>query len=592
MQLDDLSSLSSFLDEGLIIFDKTKKIIFTNATTCVFFACEEKSLTGTSVEDLIQQHTQGDPQQNKDILQTVSNVCDPQKNNDRYKGLLSLVTYSGVEITVEISIGRLVFDGVVCGAMVFSDRRAAKDLFEYKKLTHETLSKLTPVFQKTATGDFSSKLDISNTEEGEFHELLVGVQIMMDDLVDLSVKKETEQTNKIEIMKCSESELSQKVEQASLELQKAKQHIETIVESLTSGLVEYDSDFHIRRINRSAENILGIKREDVLGTKVLPEHKDQKEKEALAIVSYPVLAKEGKRIDGKTFGFDDKATVHEITINYPIRKELEVVTLALIDPISQNHEGFIKVIRDVTKEKEISKSKSEFINIAAHQLRTPLSAVKWVARMILDGDVGALNPDQRKLLDKGYEENDKMITMVNDLLNVARIEDDRFGYVLKEGDIVDSVASVIDELRIISEKGGIELIFDKPARISSFVFDATKIQLAMHNLIGNAIKYTLAGGTVRVGLKMEATSVVIEVQDTGVGIPAGQIDKMFTKFFRAENAVRLQVGGSGLGLFIVKDIIARHGGDITVKSIEGKGTTFTVRIPMKHLNSSVAEVSV
>jgi signal transduction histidine kinase len=316
-----------------------------------------------------------------------------------------------------------------------------------------------------------------------------------------------------------------------------------------------------------------------MGLKVLPEHKSQEDKKNLAVVSYPVLAQEGKRVNAKAFG--ENASIHELFIDYPVRKELEVVTVPLVNITTGDREGFIKVVRDITKEREISRSKSDFINIAAHQLRTPLSGVKWVLRMILDGDAGALDPSQRKLLDKGYETNEKMILLVNDLLNVARIEDDRFGYVFKKGNIVTAVSDVVEELRLLAEKGGIDLIFEKPNDVPQSVFDFSKIQLAFHNLIGNAIKYTKEGGTVRVLLRKEGDEVVGVVQDTGVGIPKGQIDKMFTKFFRAENVVRLQVGGSGLGLFIVKDIVARHGGSITVESIENEGTTFTLKIPLQ-----------
>jgi signal transduction histidine kinase len=175
-----------------------------------------------------------------------------------------------------------------------------------------------------------------------------------------------------------------------------------------------------------------------------------------------------------------------------------------------------------------------------------------------------------------------MVRMVDDLLNVARIEDNRFGYMFKEGDMSSAVSDVVDELRIMAEKGDIDLLFEKPSNLETFVFDYAKIQLACHNLIGNAIKYTQSGGTVHVSLVQEGEEVVIAVRDTGVGIPKEQIDKMFTKFFRAENAVRLQVGGSGLGLFIVKNIVGRHGGSITVQSVEGKGSTFTMRIPITH----------
>ena len=452
-------------------------------------------------------------------------------------------------------------------------------LKRYKEDTEKTLEELAPVLQKIATGDFSTQIKIPE-EESEFTELLVGVQLIINDLAELSDRKDKIQKEKVRTLKKAESGLVEEVEDKTQELIKEKAHMETIIENLSSGLIEYDSSFSVKRINAAAEKILGIKREDVMDSKVIPENKEHEGKESLTVVSYPVLAKKGKRLSKEAFGED--VSVHELTVDFPSTRELEVVTIPLTNSKTGEREGFVKIIRDITKEKEISRSKSDFINIAAHQLRTPLSAVKWVLRMILDGDVGSLGSSQRKLLDKGYETNEKMIRLVNDLLNVARIEDDRFGYVFKEGNIVEVITDAVDELRLMAEKGDIDLIFEKPDNIPLFVFDFSKIQLAFHNLINNAIKYTRAGGTVKVSLERNGNEVVAKVQDTGIGIPESQIKQMFKKFFRAENVMRLQVGGSGLGLFIVKDIIARHGGTITVKSIENKGTTFTLRTPIRH----------
>lgn len=582
MQQQECGAILSFLKEGIILFDTEQKIFFANTAALRTLECDEQGVIGLTIRELLNDRLQNNPEsENNELFTCVDGLFGGTCNGVCFeKPAFSFRSCSGVQKPITIALGCGEYQGSVVGILSFYDIGVEKELLDYRQHTKSVLGQLLPVLQKTATGDFSSRLDIPEGES-EFSELLYGVQLMIDDLVEFSAKKEAEQEDTLQSVKASETHLAQKVEETSQELQKANKHIEMVIENLTSGLVEYDSEFKIRRMNHAAEELLGIKREEILGKKVLSEFKDQQDKEALAVVSYPVLAKEGKRVDKQMFG--EGASVHEIVLTYPTRRELEVVTVPLIKPGTQDREGFIKVIRDITKEKEISRSKSDFINIAAHQLRTPLSAVKWVLRMILDGDMGSVPPSQRKLMDKAYETNEKMIVMVNDLLNVARIEDDRFGYVFKEGDIVSAVADVVDELRIMAEKGGIDLMFDKPSNIEKFVFDFSKIQLACHNLIGNAIKYTSTGGSVYVSLKQEGQEIVVVIQDTGVGIPKAQMDKMFTKFFRAENAVRLQVGGSGLGLFIVKDIVARHKGSITVESIEGKGTTFTMKIPITHI---------
>ncbi len=447
---------------------------------------------------------------------------------------------------------------------------------EHKNKTNATLININNVLKKVAVGDFSERLHIPE-KENELSELAVGVQLLIDDIISLSADKS---------IKRKEGSISQEQivdNKDTKDIKEVQENIEMIIEHLTNGVIEYDSDFRIERINPAAEKILSVKKEEVIGLKILPEHKDQEGKRNLVIVSYPVLAQEGKRLKEKVL--EKNASIHELVVDYPVKKEIEVITIPLTDKNTGERDGFIKVLRDITAEREISRSKSDFINIASHQLRTPLSAIKWVLRMILDGDVGLIESPQRKLLDKAYDTNEKMIVLVNDLLNVSRIEDDRFGYLFKEEDIVLAITDVVKELRLLAEKGSLDLIFEKPNNIPPFVFDYSKIQLAFHNLIGNAIKYTKEGGTVRVLLSKEDDFVVVKIQDTGVGIPEKQINEMFTKFFRAENVIRLQVGGSGLGLFIVKNIVARHGGSIAVKSVENKGTTFTLKIPLKHVET-------
>ncbi|MCK5096167.1 MAG: PAS domain-containing protein [Candidatus Pacebacteria bacterium] len=583
MKKEEIEPLFSFLKEGVVVFDKDFRVGYINNVARTVLDVDSIDIVGSSVTELLEASFEEQSSESKGVLQKkVLAIFDGDfvKNNAPIEVYVRTQTK---KTPVNVQVVRINMDGGENGVVTFYDLSNEQELKSYRSHTKEVLSTLVPVLRKTALGDFSSKIDVPEDEEDEFAELLVGVQLMIDDLVELSAKKEELQQEEVQTIKQTETQLTKKVENTTQELQQAKKHIETIVENLTQGLIEYDGSFQVRRINSAAEEMLDVKREDVLGIKVLPEDKDHERKKNLAIVSYPVLATEGRRVTKKTFG--ENASVHELVITHPVKKELEVVTIPFTHIDTGERDGFIKVIRDITKEREISRSKSDFINIAAHQLRTPLSAVKWVMSMILDGDYGSLSPSQRKLIDKGYKTNEKMITLVNDLLNVARIEDDRFGYVFKEGDIVAAITDVVDEFRLLAEKGNIDLIFEKPNNVPVFVFDFSKIQLALHNLIGNAIKYTHEGGTVRVSLEKKDEMIVIQIQDTGIGIPKDQIKMMFTKFFRAGNVIRLQVGGSGLGLFIVKDIVARHGGSITVESIEDEGTMFILKIPIKAARS-------
>ncbi len=234
----------------------------------------------------------------------------------------------------------------------------------------------------------------------------------------------------------------------------------------------------------------------------------------------------------------------------------------------------------VSNLREFDRLKSDFISVAAHQLRTPLSGVKWVLKLLLDGDLGAISPEQSKMLKRGYDTNEKMIQLVNDLLNVSRIENGRFGYRFEKNDFSKILKLLIENSQLASRERNIEVVAEIHTELAPFFFDAEKMLIALQNLIDNAIKYTLPGGRVIITIEKQGDYLQVKIKDTGVGIPKEEIHKLFSKFFRATNVVHLQTDGSGLGLFIVKNIITRHGGQIWVDSEETKGTTFTVLIPI------------
>jgi len=233
------------------------------------------------------------------------------------------------------------------------------------------------------------------------------------------------------------------------------------------------------------------------------------------------------------------------------------------------------------RERLISQMKSEFISIAAHQLRTPLSAVKWTLKMLEEGDIGTLTQEQREFIERGYRVNERMVRLVGDLLNVARIEEGRFGYQRVPTDFLAYLSQTVERFRVEAAAQGASLSYDKPNfTLPKLFIDTSKMDLAIQNIIENAIKYSKPGGLIDVTANRLPESVEVSIQDHGVGIPAHQIHRLFTKFFRADNVVRMQTEGSGLGLFIVKNIIKNHGGDIHAESEEGKGTKMIFTLPL------------
>lgn len=255
--------------------------------------------------------------------------------------------------------------------------------------------------------------------------------------------------------------------------------------------------------------------------------------------------------------------------------------------LKENYEvGKILVSRDIELTEAnmrlmaLDASKSEFVSVAAHQLRTPATGIRWSFNALLDRELGEINSEQAKALGDGLKSSIRMINLINDLLNVARIEEGRFGLHFKKLSFERIMQSVIDQHKKAIDEKGILFFLDVKPGISPLSLDEEKISIALDNLLDNAVKYTSPGGTITVKIKEENADVHVSMSDTGIGIPKNQINRLFIKFFRADNAMRFQTSGTGLGLYVVKNIIEAHGGSIAFTSEENKGTTISFTIPI------------
>lgn len=245
------------------------------------------------------------------------------------------------------------------------------------------------------------------------------------------------------------------------------------------------------------------------------------------------------------------------------------------------HQTEQKIGLDVEREKFIDGLKTEFVAIAAHQLRTPISAIKWIIRMLMDEDLGPLTKEQKDYLTKAYLSNERMVKLINDLLCVTRIEEGKFLNKQKKADLIENMETALALWKGAAERKGLKFEFQKPAKKTPFAFiDVEKVALALQNLVDNAIHYTARGEIiVRVDFLKGKNEFQISVQDTGIGIPKDQQSKVFSRFFRAGNAVKMETEGTGLGLYIARSIAQAHGGKMFFESEEGKGTTFYFTLP-------------
>jgi signal transduction histidine kinase len=253
---------------------------------------------------------------------------------------------------------------------------------------------------------------------------------------------------------------------------------------------------------------------------------------------------------------------------------------------------------DVSRHKEISRAKTDFVNIASHQLRTPLSIIKWYLDYLISGDAGEINDEQKKYLTEAYRGNERLIELVNGLLDVSRIDLGTFSIEPEPVDIAEIVDRACEKFSnlIIKNRLTIKKEIEKMPKIN---LDPRLTEISFEHIISNSIKYTPVGGTIKIRIKKEKENALFEITDTGCGIPEEQQPKIFTKLFRAENAKKMESVGTGLGLYIVKAVIEKAGGKIWFKSpspellleenedgnldkkCKLRGTSFYLSIPLK-----------
>ncbi len=243
----------------------------------------------------------------------------------------------------------------------------------------------------------------------------------------------------------------------------------------------------------------------------------------------------------------------------------------------------------------LDQAKDEFISMASHQLRTPLTTVKGYASMLEEGDFGKLSREQKEPVQLALDGANRMARLIDDLLNVSRMDANRFFLEITEVDIVSLVDQELQQLKSLADSKKVKINYTPPTKkIPNIRLDENKTRQVVMNLVDNAIHYSqppMGGGRANVDLKLDNDQVVFTVKDNGIGVPAAVQKKLFTKMFRANNAKATRPDGTGLGLYLVKRVVQDQGGEIIFESTEGKGSTFGFSIPLSGVPKSVEEKS-
>ncbi|MBN1618460.1 PAS domain S-box protein [Candidatus Dojkabacteria bacterium] len=346
---------------------------------------------------------------------------------------------------------------------------------------------------------------------------------------------------------------------------------EKVVENASDAILITDEDGKILYGNKSVENITEFPKEEFLnrkaGTKELWGGLMNKE-------YYKKLwntVKKQKRLFKSVIKNKKKSG---------IQYDSDIRISPVIDE-SGNIEYFVVLERDITKEKMIDQAKTEFVSLASHQLKTPLTGITWNLESLLNDDAGKLNKQQKNILSSLYESTNSLTKLVNALLNVSRIDLGTVAINPEPTNLEEIVNKVLKDLESRISKKELQITNHFEKELPLINVDPTLIRIVIENVISNATKYTPDKGSVEIFLKKEPHYIKLIVKDTGLGIPEDEKPKIFTKLYRADNVVSTNISGTGLGLYITKKIVEASKGKIYFESKEGKGTTFFIDIPLK-----------
>lgn len=376
--------------------------------------------------------------------------------------------------------------------------------------------------------------------------------------------------NLLEDIENEKAAVEQKVTDRTSELEREKSKLLQVTSNMRGGGILFDKERKVAFTNDAAGALLGVE-------------KGKSNEEILdAFVSY---FREGgidshlrSCFEGNTFSVNEIESggkIYEMFFHALKHHSEEDECTDDCESI----EGYFVLFFDITDIKSLEHSKSELVSVASHQLRTPLTAVRGNIEMLIDESFGKLNKEQHELLDDIEVSTKRLIVMVNDMLDITKIEKGDLDLHIEELNVKENIDSILVDLQVYAEKNSVVIDEREVADDVIIEGDRSRTRQIFQNLIDNGIKYGKHPGTLKISAQMKGDIAEIIFKDDGIGIPKEEFSKLFNRFYRASNTANVPVSGSGLGLYIVKSIAHQLGGDISFESEENVGTTFTVTLP-------------
>lgn len=403
-------------------------------------------------------------------------------------------------------------------------------------------------------------------------------------LLEKDIVIHEEQEKKLEASKKATMHIIEDVWNIKNKLQSEGNKLQTVIASIGDGLILIDREYKIVLVNPKVLELFVISNEEIIGKNLQDIMKLWKGKEELPFDEWPVkkMFIVNSTVDTNVH---DKISLTTERRDIPLPVEFDV------SPLEGGLSGGVIIVRDITEDRELDEAKSGFISTASHQLRTPLTSMRWFSEMLLAGDAGEINEEQKSFIGRIYQSTDRMIALVNLLLQIARIESGRVKVEPIPIDLktITEGVETMTKVNFENKKQKID-IKTEPTPLPLVVNDKDMLWQVIQNLLSNANRYSPVGSTIFVNMIQKGDYIEYSVKDSGIGIPKNQQSRLFEKFFRADNAISAVPEGSGLGLSLVKSLVEGWGGKIWFETKEGSGTTFFFTVPLLGIKQKEGDV--